>query len=241
MPHPSVAKVHDASLAQQLMNERARLGLTQTQLAEAGGVSKRSQIMYYQGRSPAADYLAAIASAGADVVYISTGLSSRDRLARQAADDLHMADEFASIPVHDAFLVAGHAAQNDTEAVIAHLAFRRDWLARMSIAIDNARIARVRGDSMAPTLTDDDLALIDMGRREVMIRKRAAEDRRLPSIYAVLTDGGPRIKRVERPEKDQMHLILDNPKFPVEVLTGSAVRAATIIGEVVWWGHAVKK
>ncbi|KGJ23249.1 helix-turn-helix transcriptional regulator [Paracoccus sanguinis] len=149
-------------------------------------------------------------------------------------------DEYASIPIHDAFLAAGYAAQNDTEAVIGHLAFRRDWLDRMGIAADKARIARVRGDSMAPTLHDDDMVLIDTGSREVAVRRRGPEDRRRPPIFAVNTADGPRIKRVERPETGQMQLLSDNNEFPVEVLTGDRLKRAEIIGRVVWWGHTVR-
>ena len=150
-------------------------------------------------------------------------------------------DEYASIPIHDAFLAAGYAAQNDTEAVIGHLAFRRDWLDRMGIAADKARIARVRGESMAPTLHDDDMVLIDTGARDVQVRRRGPEDRRLPPIYAVNTADGPRIKRVERPEPGQMQLLSDNNEYPVEVLTGDRLKRAEIIGRVVWWGHTVRE
>lgn len=150
-------------------------------------------------------------------------------------------DRYASIPVHDAFLAAGYSAQNDTEAVIGHLAFRRDWLDRMGIAADKARIVRVRGDSMAPTLHDDDMVLIDTGSREVAVRKRGPEDRRRPPIFAVNTADGPRIKRVERPETGQMQLLSDNNEFPVEVLTGDRLKRAEIIGRVVWWGHTVRE
>ena len=124
--------------------------------------------------------------------------------------------------------------------MIGHLAFRRDWLDRMGIAADKARIARVRGESMAPTLHDDDMVLIDTGARDVQVRRRGPEDRRLPPIYAVNTADGPRIKRVERPEPGQMQLLSDNNEYPVEVLTGDRLKRAEIIGRVVWWGHTVR-
>ncbi|WP_244507342.1 XRE family transcriptional regulator [Paracoccus sanguinis] len=237
----STTKVQDFDRGRRILAERERLGLSQPAFAERGGVSKGSQILYEKGKAPTADYLAAIAQHGADVSFILTGKTPSDRLAALTADALHVADDFASIPIHDAFLAAGYSAQNDTEAVIGHLAFRRDWLDRMGIAADKARIARVRGDSMAPTLHDDDMVLIDTGSREVAVRKRGPEDRRLPPIYAVNTADGPRIKRVERPETGQMQLLSDNNEFPVEVLTGDRLKRAEIIGRVVWWGHTVRE
>ena len=57
-----------------LKEERGRLGLTQSLFASHGGVVKFTQINYEKGeRHPDSAYLAAIAAAGADVLYILTG------------------------------------------------------------------------------------------------------------------------------------------------------------------------
>lgn len=59
---------------ERLREERERLGLTQSQMGELAGVTKKSQINYEKGeRHPDSVYLAAIAAAGADVLYILTG------------------------------------------------------------------------------------------------------------------------------------------------------------------------
>ncbi|REF69739.1 MULTISPECIES: helix-turn-helix domain-containing protein [Paracoccus] len=63
-----------SSFSDRLREERLRLNMVQPQLAEIGGVGKQSQINYESGkRQPDASYLAAIAAAGADVLYILTG------------------------------------------------------------------------------------------------------------------------------------------------------------------------
>lgn len=57
-----------------LKEERERLGLSQTSLGEACGVTKKSQINYEKGeRSPDALYLSAFHRAGGDVMYVLTG------------------------------------------------------------------------------------------------------------------------------------------------------------------------
>ena len=62
------------NISDRLREEREKLRLTQTAIAEIGGVQKRAQINYESGvRLPDAGYLAAIAAAGADVRYILTG------------------------------------------------------------------------------------------------------------------------------------------------------------------------
>ena len=57
-----------------LREERERLALSQQVLAEKCGVTARSQRNYESGeRNPDSAYLAAIAAAGADVLYVLTG------------------------------------------------------------------------------------------------------------------------------------------------------------------------
>lgn len=57
-----------------LRDEREALGLGQTALAERCGVTARSQRNYETGeRSPDAEYLAALAEIGGDVLFVLTG------------------------------------------------------------------------------------------------------------------------------------------------------------------------
>ena len=63
--------------SERLRTERERLKLSQQALAEKCGVTARSQRNYESGeRNPDSAYLAAIAAAGADVLYILTGQRS---------------------------------------------------------------------------------------------------------------------------------------------------------------------
>lgn len=66
------------NFSERLTSERERLGLTQKAMAEVCGVSIRSQSNYESGeRMPDATYLAALAAAGADVLYVLTGSRSQ--------------------------------------------------------------------------------------------------------------------------------------------------------------------
>lgn len=61
-------------ICDRLREVREALGLSQQALAERCGITARSQRNYESGeRLPDAAYLAAIAAAGADVLYILTG------------------------------------------------------------------------------------------------------------------------------------------------------------------------
>jgi len=57
-----------------LREERHKLALTQTELGAVGGVRQLAQSLYEQGkRKPDIAYLAAVAAAGVDVLYVITG------------------------------------------------------------------------------------------------------------------------------------------------------------------------
>lgn len=62
------------TFGERLRAERERLGLSQVAFGELGGVQKVAQINYEKDkRKPDAEYLAAIAAAGVDVLYVLTG------------------------------------------------------------------------------------------------------------------------------------------------------------------------
>lgn len=62
------------AIHERLKEERLRLGLSQEEFANRAGVSKRAQANYEKGeRSPQADYLVALDSAGVDTHYVLTG------------------------------------------------------------------------------------------------------------------------------------------------------------------------
>ena len=64
------------SVGARLREERRRLGYTQEAFAGLGNVGRKSQHRYEAGtRSPDANYLEAIAAAGADIAYIVIGVS----------------------------------------------------------------------------------------------------------------------------------------------------------------------
>jgi transcriptional regulator with XRE-family HTH domain len=91
-----------STFGRRLQQERARLGLSQVAFAELGGVRRSSQHLYeHDARSPDADYLARIQSAGVDVGFLISGCaspaSSRGRTLSVEHANLafHAVEEFA--------------------------------------------------------------------------------------------------------------------------------------------------
>lgn len=149
--------------------------------------------------------------------------------------------DYAHIPVHAASLAAGNGVSNAAVEIIDHLAFRRSWLDRIGVMASMAVLARVQGDSMAPSIKPDDLVLIDRSKAEVPVRQRAPKDTRPAPIYAILVDGMARVKRIERPEPNILMLVSDNPAYGAELLTGVQAQSLNVIGKVMWWGHTNKE
>ncbi|WP_095093784.1 helix-turn-helix domain-containing protein [Pseudomonas sp. Irchel 3A5] len=64
-------------IGSRLKQERKRLGLSQKEMGELGGVAANAQGKYESGeRAPRADYLAALAKAGVDVLFVLTSRRS---------------------------------------------------------------------------------------------------------------------------------------------------------------------
>ncbi|WP_124435135.1 helix-turn-helix domain-containing protein [Pseudomonas sp. R11-23-07] len=62
------------NIGERLREERVRLGFNQADFAAIAGVAKTSQFNYEKGdRSPDADYLAAVAERGVDILYVVVG------------------------------------------------------------------------------------------------------------------------------------------------------------------------
>lgn len=235
--NPEVIQLSD--IGQRIRAERERIGLSQTELGAIGGVQKNAQHNYEAGkRAPDAFYLAGIARAGCDIPYILTGNRSAASLPTLMLHSMEQSllspEEFAPIPVYSAELAAGDGAENPAEEVIDHMAFRKDWLRKMRVSPSAAVIARAKGESMAPTLHDGDVVLIDRSSSEPPTKPRDANDTRPARIFALMDEDGARIKRIDFAAPGMLAILSDNPASPPEFRPVSAV---TIIGRVVWWGH----
>ncbi|WP_149587671.1 S24 family peptidase [Tabrizicola flagellatus] len=146
-------------------------------------------------------------------------------------------EDYARVPVHDAWLSAGPGVSNGEAAVIDHLLFRQDWLRKIGVRPDSAALARISGDSMAPAIQSGDLVLIDTARREVPEHRPDRPVTKLP-ILAFIQEGEARVKRLERrPSERLLVLYSDNRDIPPEVISDRDAHLLNILGRVAWSGH----
>lgn len=89
-------------IGERLKEERQRLGLNQSDFAALAGVTKNSQLNYEKGeRSPAADYLAAVAEKGVDVLYVVTGERKPSPADSFTATEAELVSHFRQLPESD--------------------------------------------------------------------------------------------------------------------------------------------
>lgn len=90
-----------------LREERVRMQLSQMDFGAIGGVRGYAQWSYERGvRSPSAIYLARIAEAGADVLYIVTGRRSRVKETDTAKNEAMFANKIQLLQPHERKMIS---------------------------------------------------------------------------------------------------------------------------------------
>lgn len=105
-----------------LREERKRLGLNQADFAALGGVKKDAQLNYERGsRAPDSNYLAAIAAAGVDVLYLLVGETAA---AAVAPDEKELLLGYRKLDIRSKAgmlgMVKGMSAPEETAKAIFH-------------------------------------------------------------------------------------------------------------------------
>jgi phage repressor protein C with HTH and peptisase S24 domain/DNA-binding XRE family transcriptional regulator len=133
------------------------------------------------------------------------------------------------VPVYDVEASAGHGAIVESEFVAHSLAFPPEYLRRLtSTDPKNLRIISVKGDSMEPTLLDDDIVMLDESKRDLGF----------DGLFVLEFDSRLHVKRVARsPKPGHVKIISDNRALydPEDY----ALQDVRPIGKVLWYGRKV--
>ncbi|MCH4893397.1 helix-turn-helix domain-containing protein [Sphingomonas sp. SFZ2018-12] len=205
-----------------LLNARVKEFGTQQSVADAAGISKATLQKILAGDSePSFSRLVSLA----DVLDISLDEIAHGRPSRSIDG---AAPEIVSIPMDDVFASAGPGALALEEGKTAEfIGFPKPWLSRVFGNHDQLRLIGIKGDSMEPTLSDGDLAMIDLGRRE-------------PSdgVYALVMDGMLLVKRLAPAGSGIVRVISDNKLTGVQrdIDVEAEADSFRVVGRVVWAG-----
>lgn len=171
-------------------------------------------------KGPGVEYLISVPDEGEDVNQIQDSV---------AVYGNQFLEEFALIPGYRVQVSAGHGAlvQGD-EAPCRHLAFRRKWLKWRGFAEKELAIVWNKGDSMEPTISNNDTLVVHLG------RTRPGDGH----IYVVRNDDQLWVKRLQvRP--DAWVLISDNAIYPPMTIPKDEQHTFEVIGQVVHISHDV--
>ena len=136
-------------------------------------------------------------------------------------------EDFAYIPLYQAFASAGHGAENpDYVAVSDVLAFRKNYLRQRRFKEKDLCIIYASGESMLPIIPDRAAMLVRLDKTAVIDGK----------IFVIQIDGDLFVKRVERnPTTRGLTLFSENPLHKVRELSPEQLENGNfnIIGQVV--------
>lgn len=153
-------------------------------------------------------------------------LTQRLALDAEAAE---LSQEYALIPGYSVQVAAGAGAFPIDEQPTRRLAFRRKWLRFRGLNEKDLVLVFAKGDSMEPTISDNNTVMIDTSQRELTDG----------AIYVIRTDHHLIVKRVQTLLGNAVLLLSDNQAYqPIEVKM-SEVQDLEVIGRVVWIGKDV--
>jgi repressor LexA len=123
----------------------------------------------------------------------------------------------------DVRAAAGAGVLVEDDIALPSVAFDDRLLATLGVDPDHAALIRVQGDSMAETLCEGDLILVDQSTRTVT---------RQGGIYVIRLDGALLVKRLRKASAG-LTVMSDNPAYP------PFVARPEIVGRVVWLSRAL--
>lgn len=133
------------------------------------------------------------------------------------------------IPIFDVRASAGAGLIAEDERIVEQLAFPAGYLARITKAKPrDLAIIGVKGDSMSPTISDDDVVMVDTSKRDLSF----------DGLF-VVKDGGAAllVKRIGRGTKSgHITVVSDNPTYPN---AERSVADIEVVGRVIWYGRRV--
>ncbi len=130
--------------------------------------------------------------------------------------------------MYDVEASAGNGTVVESEAPVFSLAFPPAYLRRLTGSDPrNLAIISVKGDSMEPTLLDDDIVLLDSSKTNLSF----------DGLFVLKFDDTLHVKRVTRsPKKGHITIISDNRQYPTQEYLTAEV---TAVGKVLWYGRKV--
>lgn len=202
------------------MDER---GLSQSELARRVGITQASIHKLLSGTAYGSKHLHVIArELGTTPAYLTGETDDPSAGALPIPTPERLAEQLDLVAVQEIDLKFGMGATDLELPVTSNIRhFSRDWLRQHTHASpEHLYFAQGIGDSMAPTLLDSDLLLIDTSEQIIRLADK---------IWAVSFYGSGMVKRL-RQTREGVKIMSDNPAISEEVATDGELH---VLGRVV--------
>lgn len=141
--------------------------------------------------------------------------------------------DYALIPQYHVSGECGSGYLNGHEEIKGGLAFKRDWLLRMSLKPDSLSVIYASGLSMSPTINEGEVLLVDHDQNEPKDGQ----------VFAIERDGELLIKRLVRHPAGGWICRSDNPDkiryADWEPVSAEQLGMMRVVGRIVWRGGAM--
>ena len=211
-----------ATVGEEEFRRRLRLIMQQfgsvADLARAVGVSDNAIYKWVSGRGqPSMISLVNLARAArVSIEWLATGQDEPKSEARAPESS-----EYVYLP-HNSVRGAIGRGTVQSRQIVDYLAFKAEWIRRrIGIEPKSLLLVEAVSDSMAPTIDEGDLALVDL--RDPRFRH--------DGVYVLRASGELSIKRIQRRPDGKLIVRNDNPACEPTVVAADNVN---VVGHVIW-------
>ena len=212
-------------------------------LARAVGVSPSAFRKWLRGEAePSRERLVALAdAAGVGVAWLAKGDGPEPRFPELAGstgaqtassqNDTGVNPRlFVLLPKRPEAAAAGSGTPAPPSPLSEFIAFGHDWIrTTFRLEPEDLLLESAVGESMQPTVRDNDLLLVDTTDRKL----------REFGIYVLEYQGERLVKRVQRKLDGSLILISDNAIYEAERIPAERVNDVTVLGRAVWSGGRI--
>lgn len=188
-------------------------------LAKKAGISNSGFSRYLNGGEPSRKVLISLAqAAGVNLNWLATGEGAMEKSAEAARPG-----SLTLLPFLGTAESPGDEVIPGRKKNLTSQAFCRFWLGSHGLDSKTLAAMQIRGDSMSPTVRDEDLVLIDVNAKDIQDDK----------IYVIQDADSLLIRRLQLQPGGKVRTLCDNPTHREFEVPREALE---IVGRVVWRG-----
>ena len=138
----------------------------------------------------------------------------------------HQMQDYTLVDCYQVFASAGFGATVSDELKTEPMAFRTDWLKKEGLAPERLAVIRAKGDSMEPTISNNDIILVYLCNGEAL----------RDGLYVLRIGDSLLVKRLQFDPFGGFKIISDNPGYETQMVTKDQRADVHIVGRVAWAG-----